>query len=163
MTDSSAASAASTVTLPADKRTPTQDAEKLPSGLASVVIRAGQSGGGSPGLKDIVTVHYTGWTAADGGQFDTTFGGEACEFETDGIMPGWTEGLMQMAIGETRRWWIPSQLAYGETSVAGRPIGALVFDIELINIQTAPGLKPKMGGFTQRKEDSVNRPFKSPW
>jgi peptidylprolyl isomerase len=48
------------------------------------------------------------------------------------VITGWTEGLQLMVEGETRRFWIPEQLAY-----RGRrePFGTLVFDIELISIK----------------------------
>jgi FKBP-type peptidyl-prolyl cis-trans isomerase len=39
-----------------------------------------------------------------------------------------------MVEGETRRFWIPGKLAYGENPGGGRPGGLLVFDIELIKI-----------------------------
>jgi len=43
-----------------------------------------------------------------------------------------------MVIGETRRFWIPADLAYGENPGGGRPGGLLVFDVELLEIQKAP-------------------------
>jgi FKBP-type peptidyl-prolyl cis-trans isomerase len=44
-----------------------------------------------------------------------------------------------MKIGEKRRFWIPPQLAYGETpSRPGAPAGMLVFDVELQKIIAAP-------------------------
>jgi FKBP-type peptidyl-prolyl cis-trans isomerase len=54
------------------------------------------------------------------------------------VIKGWTEGLQLMVVGETRRFWIPADLAYGENPGGGRPGGLLVFDVELIEIQKAP-------------------------
>jgi hypothetical protein len=52
-------------------------------------------------------------------------------------MPGLSEGLQRMAIGERCRFWIPARLAY---SPPGPPQSALVMDVELVAIQrAAPG------------------------
>ncbi|MGB0744080.1 MAG: FKBP-type peptidyl-prolyl cis-trans isomerase [Opitutales bacterium] len=34
---------------------------------------------------------------------------------------GTAEGLQLMVVGETRRFWIPADLAYGENPGGGRP------------------------------------------
>ena len=39
-----------------------------------------------------------------------------------------------MTEGEKRRFWIPAELAYGNSTRPGAPQGMLVFDIELIRI-----------------------------
>ena len=48
------------------------------------------------------------------------------------VIPGWTEGVQMMVEGEKRRFWIPEGLAYR----GGDPKGMLVFDIELIKIDS---------------------------
>lgn len=118
---------------PADVAGPPPSAERTASGLASRVLRAG-TGRAHPGSTDRVTVHYTGWTT-DGQMFDSSRArGRPATFPLDGVIPGWTEGVQLMVVGEERRLWIPADLAY-----AGRsgPQGMLVFDIELIS--TEPG------------------------
>ena len=52
----------------------------------------------------------------------------------DEVITGWTEGVQMMVEGEKRRFWIPGRLAYD--GVPGRPQGMLVFDIELIRIES---------------------------
>ncbi|HCP46393.1 MAG TPA: peptidylprolyl isomerase, partial [Deltaproteobacteria bacterium] len=43
-----------------------------------------------------------------------------------------TEGVQLMVVGEKTRFWIPAEMAYGETPKRpGAPAGMLVFDIEL--------------------------------
>ena len=51
------------------------------------------------------------------------------------VIPGWTEGVQTMVVGEKKRFWIPGKLAYGDTpSRPGYPYGTLVFDVELLAI-----------------------------
>jgi FKBP-type peptidyl-prolyl cis-trans isomerase len=128
--------AAATITAqipaPPDVKAPPANAEKTPSGLASMVIKKG-TGKVHPGKTDMVTVHYTGWTT-DGKMFDSSrAGGVPATFGLDQVIAGWTEGVQLMVEGETRRFWIPEGLAY--KGRAGRPAGMLVFDVELIAVK----------------------------
>jgi FKBP-type peptidyl-prolyl cis-trans isomerase len=117
---------------------PAPDALLLDSGLATVVIRKGD-GSPPPKLHDRVTVHYVGWLT-DGHEFDSSLRRERpATFTPRGVIKGWTEGLQLMSVGERRRLWIPSELAYGETPRSGAPAGPLIFDIELISIARQPG------------------------
>lgn len=117
---------------PADVAAPPADAEKLPSGLVSKVQKEGTTSQ-RPGPTDVVVVHYTGWTT-DGKPFDSSVArGQPAQVPVGRVMPGWTEGLQLMNVGEERRFWIPEALAY--KGVAGKPKGMLVFDVELIAVQ----------------------------
>lgn len=120
---------------PADVAAAPADAEKSASGLASKVLSPG-TGDKHPTAEDTVTVHYTGWTT-DGRMFDSSVKrGEPAEFPLNGVIKGWTEGVQLMVPGEKRRFWIPGDLAYGETPRRpGAPAGTLVFDVELISIK----------------------------
>jgi FKBP-type peptidyl-prolyl cis-trans isomerase len=61
--------------------------------------------------------------------------GEPAVFPTGGLIAGWVEGLQLMTEGEIRRFWIPSDLAYGDPPRReGAPGGMLVFDVQLIEI-----------------------------
>jgi peptidylprolyl isomerase len=116
---------------PPDVAAPPADATKHPSGLATKVIKAGTAKD-HPTRDDIVTVHYTGWKT-DGSMFDSSVAkkGPPISFRVNGVIAGFSEGLQLMAIGETRRLWIPEALAYkGQRE----PKGMLVFDLELIGI-----------------------------
>jgi FKBP-type peptidyl-prolyl cis-trans isomerase len=117
---------------PPDVAAPPADAAKTRSGLASKVIKAG-TGKSHPRATDRVTVHYTGWTT-DGKMFDSSVArGAPLTFGLDQVIAGWTEGLQLMVPGETRRLWIPEQLAY--KGQRDRPMGMLVFDVELIKVE----------------------------
>jgi FKBP-type peptidyl-prolyl cis-trans isomerase len=123
---------------PADVAAAPADAEKTASGLASKVIQKG-TGTEHPTADDKVKVHYTGWMT-DGKMFDSSeVRGRPAEFPLKGVIKGWTEGVQLMVVGEKRRFWIPAELAYGNTPRRpGGPFGTLVFDVELLDIIKAP-------------------------
>ncbi|MDE7108873.1 MAG: FKBP-type peptidyl-prolyl cis-trans isomerase [Muribaculaceae bacterium] len=106
------------------------------SGLKYVVIKEGT--GKSPAATDAVTVHYRG-TLTDGTVFDSSFErGEPITFPLNGVIKGWTEGLQLMKEGGTTIFYIPSDLAYGETGTPGGPIppnAPLIFEVQLIQVQ----------------------------
>lgn len=121
---------------PADVASPPADAIKSESGLASKVLQAG-TGKEKPTANDGVVAHYTGWKAADGSMFDSSYRrGTPSSFALDGVIAGWTEGLQSMVVGEKRRFWIPEDLAY--KGQPGQPEGMLVFDVELVEIKKGP-------------------------
>gem|GEM_PF-320346 len=120
---------------PEDVAAPGAGATVLPSGLAYRVLRQGTSTA-RPSDGSIITVHYTGWTA-DGRMFDSSITrGEPFEFRTEQVIPGWGEGLQLMTVGSVYRFWIPSDLAYGDPPErVGAPAGQLTFDVELLRIE----------------------------
>ena len=116
--------------VPPDVAGPPDDAERTESGLASKVIKAG-FGTAHPSATQTVTVHYSGWTT-DGKMFDSSVTrGQPAQFPLNRVIPGWTEGVQLMVVGEKRRFWIPEELAY--KGAQGPPKGLLVFDVELIS------------------------------
>jgi peptidylprolyl isomerase len=117
---------------PPDVSGPPAGAEKTASGLVSKVLGAG-TGTEKPRPEDSVRVHYTGWTT-DGKMFDSSvLRGRPITFPLKQVIPGWTEGVGLMVVGEKRRLWIPEELAY--KGKPGRPQGMLVFDVELISFR----------------------------
>ena len=117
---------------PADVGAPPADSLRMTSGLSTKQLQPG-TGQRHPRASDTVVVHYTGWTT-DGKMFDSSVKrGEPSEFQLDGVIRGWTEGVQMMVEGEKRRFWIPEELAYA--GQPGKPQGMLVFDIELVDIK----------------------------
>ncbi len=122
------------VAVPKDVAAAPADAEKTASGLMSKVLQKG-TGAQKPSATDTVTVHYSGWTL-DGKMFDSSVKrGKPSSFPLNRVIKGWTEGLQLMVVGEKRRFWIPAELAYGESPGGGRPGGMLCFDVELLSIK----------------------------
>jgi len=104
----------------------------LASGLQYKILRAGT--GKSPALKDHVTVHYRG-TTIEGREFDSSYArGNPMIFQTNRVIPGWTEALQLMKQGAKWQLFIPENIAYGARG-AGDAIGpkeTLIFEVELL-------------------------------
>lgn len=104
------------------------------SGLQYEVITAAE--GAKPKATDTVTVHYHG-TLLDGTVFDSSVErGEPTEFPLNRVIPGWTEGVQLMSVGEKYRFFIPYDLAYGERGAGAdiKPFSTLIFEVELLGI-----------------------------
>ncbi len=121
--------------VPKDVAAPPKDAKKTASGMSYKVLTKGK-GAEHPKPEDSVLVHYSGWTK-DGKMFDSSVTrGEPARFPLNRVIKGWTEGVQLMVVGDKTRFWIPADLAYGETAKRpGGPSGQLTFDIELIEVQ----------------------------
>lgn len=104
------------------------------SGLQYQVLQQG-SGTVHPKASDTVTVHYHG-TLIDGTVFDSSVErGEPIAFPLDRVIKGWTEGVQLMVEGDKYRFFIPSELAYGNRSTGKIGGGSvLIFDVELLKI-----------------------------
>ena len=106
------------------------------SGLQYEVLESG-NGGASPNAQSTVVTHYHG-TFVDGTVFDSSVErGEPAEFGVNQVIPGWTEALQLMTVGDKWRIACPPTLAYGEQGAGDSipPNTALVFEIHLVNIK----------------------------
>ena len=114
-------------------------------GLQYKVITEGK--GAMPKGEDTVTAHYKG-TLIDGTEFDSSYKrGQPADFPVRGVIPGWTEALQTMKVGEKRELFIPAKLGYGERGMPPSipPNSVLVFEVELLNVAKAgkAATKPK--------------------
>jgi FKBP-type peptidyl-prolyl cis-trans isomerase FkpA len=100
------------------------------SGLQYQVRQEGQ--GATPKATDTVTVNYRG-SLTNGSEFDS---GNGISFPLNRVIPGWTEGLQLMKEGASYRFFIPSELAYGESGAGALipPNAPLIFDVELVKV-----------------------------
>ena len=108
----------------------------LESGLQYKVLKAGT--GATPKATDTVKTHYHG-TLLNGEVFDSRVErGEPVSFPVNRVIPGWTEALQKMKVGDKWQLVIPSDLAYGERGTPDGSIGpnsVLVFEVELLDIE----------------------------
>jgi len=104
------------------------------SGLQFEVIEEGS--GPRPLITDTVLVHYEA-TLTDGTLFDSSrLRGNPEEFPLAAVIPGFAEGLLLMNAGSIYRFFIPSNLAYGEHGAGNviPPYATLIFTVELFGI-----------------------------
>ena len=118
------------LTLPDESELQTTD-----SGLAYKILREG-SGRTPADASTQVLVHYSGWLR-DGTRFDSSYErGQPLEFRLDGVIAGWTEGMMHVREGGRILLLVPSELGYGDRGNPPDipPASDLVFVVDLIRI-----------------------------
>ena len=105
---------------------------KLPSGLGYSVLKPAT--GPKPAATDYVLLNYIGYLAATGMTFDQNM---STPMTVDGVIPGFGEGLRQMAKGSIYRICIPAALGYGATASGPIPANSnLVFQVELLDMRS---------------------------
>ena len=105
------------------------------SGLQYEILNEGD--GAQPTPSDTVVVHYEG-SLIDGTVFDSSYERQnPATLPLNGVIMGWQEGLQLMKEGAKYKFFIPADLAYGQTGAGGRigPNEALIFEVELLEIK----------------------------
>ena len=112
----------------------------LPSGVQYKIVRSGPPGGERPDRNDLVRVDYEG-TLTDGTVFDSSYqAGQPAVFTVSDVVPGWTEVLQQMRVGDEWVVYLPPALGYGEQGRPGIPPNAvMVFRLKLLEVAPVPG------------------------
>lgn len=110
------------------------------SGLQYIVItealKSADTAASRPSPTDSVTVHYTG-TLICGTEFDSSIErGTPATFAVDKVIPGWSESIQLMQVGEKYKLYIPQALGYGKRGMGGDipPHSTLIFEVELLSI-----------------------------
>ena len=105
------------------------------SGLQYQIVKKGD-GSVHPSAKSTVKVHYHG-TLLDGTVFDSSVErNEPISFPLNRVIKGWTEGLQLMTAGDTFKFFIPSDLAYGNAATGKiKPGSVLIFEVDLLEVQ----------------------------
>lgn len=95
-------------------------------------------GGNEVTSESTVEVNYFGWTS-DGKIFDSSNQNgtvSPVEFKLDGVIEGWTKGLVGAREGGVRKLIIPTDLAYGpDAAEQGQPAGPLGFIVEIKTVK----------------------------
>ncbi|MDR2122312.1 MAG: FKBP-type peptidyl-prolyl cis-trans isomerase [Flavobacteriaceae bacterium] len=107
-----------------------------PSGLQYEILVKSKSTD-KPTPEDMVYVKYTG-KLLDETVFDSTDknnNGEPVNFVLNRVIKGWIEGIPLMTKGSRYKFYIPSELAYGENGFGREipPNAVLIFDVELVD------------------------------
>lgn len=108
----------------------------MPASVAVETVKAGT--GTAPKLDDVVLVNYTG-TLRSGKKFDE---GKGVPLPLEGMIPGFTEGLLQMKKGGKYKLTIPAAKAYGPEEKKDPRTGEVVlpansdllFEIEVLDV-----------------------------
>ena len=105
------------------------------SGLQYQVLQRGD-GHDHPSASSTVKVHYHG-LLLDGSVFDSSVErGQPISFGLNQVIKGWTEGVQLMVVGDKFKFFIPSELAYGDRATGKITSGSLlIFEVELLAIQ----------------------------
>jgi FKBP-type peptidyl-prolyl cis-trans isomerase FklB len=112
------------------------------SGLQYKVMKEGT--GAQPKESDTVKVNYRG-TLINGTEFDSSYKrNEPAEFQVNGVIKGWTEGIQLMKQGAKYQFFIPADLAYGAQQRGPyiTPNSTLIFEVELLEVKPAAGATP---------------------
>ena len=118
-----------------DKAAKEKGAVKTDSGLIYLSLKEGSGAG--PAATDKVKVHYRG-TLVDGTEFDSSYKrGQPAEFQLNGVIKCWTEGVQMMKAGGKAKLVCPPTIAYGEKGAGGLipPNATLVFEVELLEVK----------------------------
>lgn len=104
------------------------------SGLQYQILEQG-TGTDHPTASSQVTVHYHG-TLLDGTVFDSSVERDKpIGFGLNQVISGWTEGVQLMVVGDKFKFFIPSNLGYGDKA-AGKiaPGSLLIFEVTLLEV-----------------------------
>ncbi|MDX2368410.1 MAG: FKBP-type peptidyl-prolyl cis-trans isomerase [Colwellia sp.] len=112
-----------------------EDVSETASGLQYQVLERGK-GTEHPTASSKVMVHYHG-SLLDGTVFDSSVDRDKpISFGLNQVISGWTEGVQLMVVGDKFKFFIPSELGYGDKA-AGKiaPGSLLIFEVTLLEIQ----------------------------
>ena len=123
-----------------EKNAKEEGVQTLPSGLQYKVVQSGPSGAAGPDRNDLVRVDYEG-ALIDGKVFDSSFAkGQPFVTTPEQVVPGWTEALQRMKVGDEWMLYVPPELGYGaQSSGEIPPNSVLVFRIKLLDVAPVPG------------------------
>lgn len=110
------------------------DVQTTMSGLQYKILSSGN--GPTPTMMDEVLCHYRG-SFINGQVFDSTHEqGKPATLPLNRVIPGWSEALKMMKVGDKWQLFIPPYLAYGENGYGPQiqPNMTLIFEMELLGI-----------------------------
>jgi FKBP-type peptidyl-prolyl cis-trans isomerase FkpA len=119
----------------------------LPGTVKVETIKAGT--GVSPTIADVVLINYKGMLK-DGKVFDQQ---QQAAIAMDGVVPGFTQGLLKMQRGGKYKIVIPAALGYGDKANGPIPANSdLTFEIELLDFKNRAELEAQMQAMQQMQQ-----------
>lgn len=111
-----------------------------PGGMRIKDLKTGQGLVAEQGM--VATIHFTGWLDENGARgheiYNSRSAGRPVSFVigTEGVIPGWNEGVQGMRPGGSRILLLPPGMAFGARQVEGViPANApMMFRIELVEL-----------------------------
>ena len=121
---------------PAELKAPPPGAARLPSGIATLRLRAGKAATKPPRPQDIVFFRAIG-RRPDGTVVQDGFASpDPQKLLYSKLFPSWQEAMAGMTEGEQRRFWFPAALTPKNTASGEQT--PLVFDVELVRVGKMP-------------------------
>ncbi len=99
------------------------------------MLKSGAADAKRPGADTPCECHYRGWLI-DGREFDSSHAGAPATFAPAEVIKGWTEALLAMREGDLWQLFVPSELAYGDSSRWRRVLYCL---LRLISLTVCAG------------------------
>ena len=107
-----------------------QGVKTMPSGLQYKVLKKGD--GMKPGIDDYVTFNYRAKTL-DGREYDSSSKkGGPVTYRSNGVLPGFTEGIQMMSPGAKWELYLPPEQAYGRHGPIAHQ--TVILEVELLSI-----------------------------
>lgn len=145
---------------------------KTVKGRAGTYVEVLQPGSG-PNIDstNVVYVNYTGRTLNGAKPFDSNTDPAyqhveplPVNFTSDptlgtSVIPGWMDGLQMLNKGAKARFYIPSELGYGQRGMLPdiAPNSVLVFDVEVVDVLNKAAAKVKMDEYMKRQQAAQAR------
>ena len=120
------------------------------SGLQYRIVKKGE--GARPTTSDVVRVYYT-MKRTDGTVIDSSDQrGQPMDAPLRNLIPGVVEGMQLMPLGAKYIFYLPAKLAYGSRGAGDlvRPNEALIFEVELFDIDAGAAVSTPQMGFQFR-------------
>jgi peptidylprolyl isomerase len=126
---------------PLDIKNPPSDAIKTSSGLIYKKLST-LAEGESPKRNDTVSIVYTGWKQSNGETFFSNRGKQPMPLPLANTAVGFTEAMQLLKKGEKAMLWLPPSIGYKGGPPAGALPETLVYEVEIVDIQSAPPVPP---------------------
>lgn len=118
---------------PSSLRAPDPKATQVGLSSWTLTMKAGK-GGAKATRQDAALLNFTVWNDAGHTLSTSALDGRPTLFPLDRVMPAFAACVEGMTVGELRRCWIA---AAGNEGFPGAPTGALIFELELLNLADA--------------------------